>query len=181
MSTQRFTKSGLPYMPIGQAHTLETIYARSIEEGECWIWQGTMCKTAPVLRHGRKIYPVRRYIAELLQGKRTAGLFAHMCCGNLNCVAPDHIRLYTRKQLQQSTAARTGYGSNPARVAKLKRSAEHRYQRAQEQIDAIRNAEGSMRQIARDTGVCFDVVRRIRNGETYQPANNPWMGLGARA
>ncbi|MEN9887222.1 MAG: hypothetical protein RL758_1800 [Pseudomonadota bacterium] len=177
---QRLTRGGFPFMAPHQAHTLETIHARCVEEGDCWIWLSTKCKQAPVLRHERKVWPVRRYVAEVLQGKRARGLFAHTCCGNLDCVAPDHIRLFTRRQLQLVTAERTQYGKSPVRSAKLRRAAQARQGRTPEQVEAIRQAEGSMRQVARDFGVCFDVVRRIRHGDTYRQANNPWSGLASQ-
>ena len=173
----RVNKQGFPIKRKGESHTIESIKERCIEEGDCWLWQGAYSHSAPVLRHQRKVLPVRRYIAEFLQGKDTYQRFAHVKCGDLSCVCPDHIVVYTRAKLQKETAARVGYAQRPERNYKLSKAAMARNKRTQEEIDAIRNATGSIRQIARDLGYNFSVVQKIRNGTSYRQVNNPFSGL----
>jgi hypothetical protein len=60
---------------------------------------------------------------------------------------------------------------------KISLSAKARHNRTQEQIDAIKNATGSIRQIARELGFTFSVVQKIRNGTSYREASNPFLGL----
>lgn len=172
----RVNNPGFPIKPKGAVHTRETIYARVVEEGDCWVWQGSYSHKAPVIRHMDKVVPVRRFIAEHLQGKSVANRFVTTTCGNMNCVCPEHVIVVTRSKLQKLTAERTMFHIRPDRRMKLQLAAQRRFQRPVEQIEAIRNATGSTRQIAREMGINLSVVQKIRNGISYSTMN-PFAGL----
>lgn len=161
----------------GQVHTLDTIRERTVEEGNCWLWLAGTSHGTPALRHDGKIMQVRRYIFTHLLGRETHGRLVSMSCDNLTCVHPDHIVLQTRTQLQQRTAKRTKYGLNPARKAKIAKAKQKQSPLTPERVREIRQMEGSMRSIARQTGIHFSVVRHICNGTSWREATNPFSGL----
>lgn len=164
----------------GQTHTLATIQERTVEEGDCWLWQAGKSHGTPALRHDGRIVQVRRFIAEVLQGRTVpGGRMVSMTCDNLDCVNPAHIGIYTRKQLQQRTAARTQYGSDMARNLKIARIKQQASSLDWQKVREIRAMEGSIRQVARELGMNFDTVRLIRQGITWKEAS-PFAGLFTR-
>jgi hypothetical protein len=165
------------YAPI----TLDLILAKSIEEGDCWIWQGGCGHGTPHISENRRAVPVRRWIAQHHLAKNVAGMLATNSCGNPLCVSPDHVLVVTRARLQQLTVDRLRYHLNPARNAKLSAAARARSKFSPELIEQIRHAEGPQRAIARAFGVSFDTVNKIKAGKTYKTYGSPWQGLGARA
>lgn len=165
-----------PNLKPGQVHTMETIKARTVEEGDCWLWQAGTSHGTPALRHDGRIMQVRRYIFTQLLGRETQGRFVTMRCDHLNCVNPDHIVLQTRHQLQQRTARRTQYGSNPARNLKIARAKQAASHLTWERVREIRAMEGTSRGIARALGMTFSTVHMIRLGASWQEAG-PFMGM----
>lgn len=163
-----------PHEPITLAH----IKARSIEEGDCWLWQGAQSKgCAPVIGWGGRPVGVRRHIAEHIQGKRVNGLLASTCCGNQRCVAPAHISMKTRKQLQMATAALTGYAANMDRRVRISNAKRATAKLNEEIAREIRYADGSQRAIAKRFGVSFDTVNKIKRGLIWREYSSPWAGL----
>jgi hypothetical protein len=177
MATQ---KRKTPMRKRGNPHTLESIHARCEEVGDCWEWQGALSNGRPQLRSAdQKVVSVRAYIAHTLQGQPARDdRYVTFKCGNPQCVNPDHFATVTRATLQKMTAERTGYAAHPARRAKLSKAATARVGKVTpEQVANIRAMDGTMRGISRETGISFDVVRKIRNGVTYRQVGNPWAGL----
>ncbi len=168
---------GFPIRKPHQPITLEMIQARTVEEGECWIWQGALSHGQPALNWNRKTTNVRRYMAENVMGLKVKGRLASTCCGNGACVAPHHVSIKTRKQLQTATARNTRYGDNLARKIKLAEAARSRSKLTLEIAQQIREAEGPQRAIAKRFGVAFDTVNKIKNGVTWRDYSSPWAGL----
>lgn len=161
----------------GQVHTLDTIRERSVEEGDCWLWQAGKTHGTPALRHAGRIIQVRRYIIEVLQGRPVPkGKLVSSCCDNLDCVNPDHIRIFTRAQLQAHTAKRTQYGDNPVRSMRLARAKQAASKLTWDQVREIRAMDGTDRGIARELGVNFSTINHIRRHKTWREAN-PFAGL----
>jgi hypothetical protein len=168
------------YKPLcyGCTHTLDSIKERCIEEGDCWLWQGGKSHGAPYIRHEGKSVPVRRYIAEsILKMPNLEGRLVASSCGHLECVSPDHIVVYSRKQLQKATAKRTQYGKDLLRRYKLANLARSRSRLNIDIARQIREAEGPQRAIAKAFGVSFDTVNKIKNGRTWQEFDNPFLRL----
>jgi hypothetical protein len=164
-------------LPNGSVHTMETITERCEEEGECLIWQAGKSHGTPALRHDGRIMQVRRYIFEVLQGKTVPkGMLISFTCDNIDCVHPEHIRMFTRKQLQARTTKRTQYGANPARSLRLAKAAQARSSITWDQVREIRAMDGTARGIARELGLAFSSVNCIRNHRTWKE-NSPFAGL----
>jgi DNA invertase Pin-like site-specific DNA recombinase len=122
--------------------------------------------------------PVRRWIARNVLGLKVDGLLASTKCGNPLCVEPSHIEMKTRAKLQKDTSDRLQYQQNPVRNYKLALAARARSPHSPELIEKIRNMEGTHKGIARELGISFDVVNRVKNGTGYKTyTNNPWAGL----
>lgn len=172
----RVNNIGFPIRNNGEPVTMDLIKDRIIEEGDCWIWMGAYSHTAPAVRDGDKVVQVRRLIAEKFLGKKINGLFAVPKCKNSECVCPDHIRIVSRATLNKMTIEKTQFHLRPDRIAKLKLAAQKRYNIDMNKVEAVRKAEGSGRQIAKDFGMNLSVVQKIRNGAHYQ-IGNVWAGL----
>lgn len=167
-------------LPYGAVHTLETIRERTEEEGDCWLWQAGKSHGTPALRHEGRSMQVRRYIFEVLQGKTIPkGMLISSGCPHLDCVNPEHIRRFTRTQLQRHTAKRTQYGANPLRCMRLARAKQEASELTWERVREIRAMEGTDKGIARALDMNFSVVNCIRKHKTWRESNNPFAGLMA--
>lgn len=164
-------------LPTGAVHTMETITERCEEEGECLIWQAGKSHGTPALRHGDRTVQVRRYIFEVLQGKKVPkGMLISFCCDNIDCVHPEHIRMFTRKQLQARTVKRTQYGANPVRSLRLAKAAQARSDMTWDRVREIRAMDGTDKGIARELELPFSVVNSIRKHRTWKEAS-PFAAL----
>lgn len=164
----------------GQVHTIDTIRERTVEEGECWLWQAGKSHGTPALRHDGKSIQVRRYILEVLQGQPVPKrLLVSSRCENIDCVNPDHIHMFTRSGLQAHTAKRTQYAANPMRNIRLARAKQAASKLTWERVREIRAMDGTDREIARELGLNFSLVNCIRKHKTWREVNNPFFGLMA--
>lgn len=160
---------------------LNRIKGRSIEDGDCWIWQGgaTGRSKTPMMRKvvGGPGEAVRRIIARDVQGKAIDGRVVTTTCGNPSCVAPEHVLVATKRALGRLNVARTGYTSNPARNAKISRVARERWGKLDaEQVADIRAAK-SAREAAERHGISKSVASGIRAYRTWKDYSSPWAGL----
>jgi len=161
-------------------HTIESLMAKTIEEGECRLWTGYTQKNNPQIMHKKKMVLVRRLILKL-QGK-TVGKTDHASttCGVCGCVEPTHLILRTHSE----HASMMGLSSNRkrlARAAKLadwarKNTAKLTIQIARE----IRASDESGPVLAARFGVQRGMISRIRRGQAWREfGGNPFAGLGA--
>lgn len=160
-----------------QAPTMELIEAKSHWDGDCLVWDGGVAHNAPYMAVQKKSTPVRRWIAENIQGKKTKGMFVTFTCHCNMCVNPDHIAVMTRAKLQKLHADRLQYATNPVRCAKLSKAARARFKTTEEDVEKARNDPRSIRVVAAEIGRSFDFVQKIRSGETWKKYDNPFAGL----
>lgn len=177
-----------PPLPEGEQHTMETIRARCVEEGDCLIWQGGKAHGSPYLMAKidgkRKSMAVRRYIAEVLQGRTVPpGRVVSMGCDCLDCVNPDHIRVYTRQQLVTRSANRTRFGEDPARKAKISAKKREQSKLTWNDVQEIRASSESSRTMSRRTGIPFATIQGIRAYRTWvdHASVNPFSQLIRKA
>lgn len=168
-------------LPDGARHTMETIAARCIEEGDCMLWDGAIANPSkPVLQDGRKVVAVRRYIFTELLGKKVKPRhLVSFTCDNDLCVHEDHIDQMTRSEMLKRAVERTQYHLRPDRTAKLQIAARERSQYGADLVDQVRNEEGSYTQIAERLGLKKSFVADVRSQRHWKPTN-PFVGLGAR-
>lgn len=162
--------------------SIEAIYARCVEEGDCWLWQGPLDDNGtPIMRlnGSRKLHSVRRHILQL-NGKQLGALRATNTCNVQSCVNPEHAVGWTMAQLIKRAADTTGYARNPARNAKIAMKKRLHSPLTPELIQEIRLSPESGRAIAIRLGHCQATVQAIRAHETWKDYSGPFAGLGAR-
>lgn len=161
-------------------HTLESLRARCIEEGDCWLWQGAATGGVPSIGFKGKTVYVRRYILEVLQG-RSLGHKQRTTptCFNHLCINPEHIMLTSRSIIQKRWTNHAGYMQAPARRLKITVSRRERSPYSLETVQKVHDMEGTMSQraIARTLGTSRNFVQKLLSGKSWQPLNNPWAGL----
>lgn len=171
-------------LPNGARHTLETIAERCVKSGRCLIWQGATTGgdhfEVPAIKDQGKTVPLRAYIfTELLGQTVPAGKVVSYRCKNRLCVEAKHIKAMTRSEVTSHAAELTGYHLRAGFVAKCRAAGRKACGIDPGIVETARNAEGSNRQIARETGLSRHVVDGIRSGRTWVMPN-PFAGLGTR-
>lgn len=71
--------------------SLSELQARTIQQGECWIWQGAFAGDYPCIRRGGKLYKVHRLAWEILNEQSMEASDAMHRCNNKGCINPLHI------------------------------------------------------------------------------------------
>lgn len=165
----------------GEPITLELIEAKCIDDAGCWIWQGAFQQNTPRMSagHGLQQIQVRRWVAEEM-GHKIAGMYVAASCNNPRCVAPDHVLVLTRQQVQQRSADLLRYHSRPARTAKLSAFQRSRSEFTEENIEFVRLLCERMpqKEVARRLCMNFDHVNKIVRGKIWKTyTNNPFAGL----
>jgi hypothetical protein len=167
-------------MPIELPKTLDRIKRDIVEEGECWIWTGSLggrSKVPQIKIGGRAgtVMAVRRLVACIKLGRwLESHEYVSNTCGEKNCVNPDHVKITTPKQ-KAKLAAERGAFSRPDRAAKVIASRVNQ-KASDEVIQQVRNAPTAA-EAARITGLSRGYCARIRSGQNRSVAGNPWAGL----
>jgi len=156
---------------------LAAIHAKCTEEGDCWNWDGALHCGAPVARLGGKTYNVRRYMAEQLMGRNVAGKLAHTTCRNPRCVAPHHIEMITRLQLQRRTTIRTQHQQRASRNERIAMAARSRAALDPEKVEQIRASDMPSRALAAVLSVSQSTVLKARNYQSWKDYRGPFAGL----
>lgn len=161
--------------------TIEAIYERCIEEGECWIWQGPVdTHGTPIMRlnGSRKLHFVRRHILQL-DGTLLGSMRATNTCNTPRCVNPEHAVAWPMKKLIKRAAATTGYAGNPVRNSKIAARKRKLSPITPEQIEEIRSSPESGRAIALRLGYSKSTIQAIRAYDTWKCYTDPFYGLRA--
>lgn len=162
-------------------HTVESLQARTIEEGNCWLWQG-YCgnKTPQVMYHTqgkRKMYSVRRLIRELQTGRAQADGHYTNSCGNHLCVSPNHVLYKTVKNHLRDMAK----GRTHTPVTSFKKR-QVRIDLGLTKLDMkkaeeIRASNLKLRELAEEYKVNISMIKRIRTNKAWKPLSSPFAGL----
>lgn len=159
-------------------HTMETLLARTVEEGDCLLWDGYIGNNVPQVSHNGKVIAVRRLMLEL-QGKvLRPGDHASTKCRNPSCVHPEHIS--HRNKFQHAMAMLSAPRNEEVRAAKLAAFRRKTAKLDMEKAREIRCSDESGSVLAARFGVDKALVSRIRRGEAWREFSNPFAGLGAR-
>lgn len=150
------------------AYLAKALRERTIEEGDCLIWQGVYANGTPIVyvpmfEHGgkkRKYITVRKAMLQA-QGKMKRGLYASVCCNNTQCVAPEHARVVTASSLGKRNAA-AGTLRDPVRCAKISKSRQSQSPLTWADVDAIRASDKSQRVLAERYGVSKSAISLIK-------------------
>jgi hypothetical protein len=164
------------------AYLMDKIRSRSIECGDCLLWQGAGADKTPCMRlpGERSLVSVRRVVLEIA-GKWRAGMLATNTCGTAACVGEDHAIGVTRKALVKRAVERTAYHKRPTRNAKISAIARASGRLSPEAVADIRASDLPTRALAERHGVSQSTVWELVSGKTYRDYNpNVFSGLGAR-
>lgn len=150
------------------AYLSKALRERTIEEGDCLIWQGVYASETPIVyiplaEHGgekRRYITVRKAMLQA-QSKLKRGLYASVCCGNPQCVAPAHVRAVTASALGRRVAA-TGAMRDPVRCAKISESRQAQSPLTWADVDAIRASDEPQRVLAERYGVSKSAISLIK-------------------
>ena len=162
-------------------HTIESLRARCIEDGDCLIWQGgAYTNGSPRAHvHGERRTTSARAVWLVLHGKvQQPGKFAFSTCGNPLCMA--HAVFLTRAQIGKRVAALTGYAQNPARrerIALSKRATASPL--TPDQVHDIRYGPGLITEKAARHKVSEQTASAIVNGRRWRDYRNPFAQLAA--
>lgn len=157
-------------------HTVKSLLARTIEEGDCLLWTGYHGNKVPTVSHDGKLYPVRRLLSILAGKPHKDGTWYAPRCGCQSCVNPEHISALTTKQhmMKMGKAAK----GNPVRAAKVRA-----YRQSisiigtQERANEIRMSAENSRALAARFGVSKSTICNIRSGRAWKDISSPWAGL----
>jgi hypothetical protein len=162
-------------------HTIESLKARTIEEGDCWLWQGYIVNSTPqVIGYPdgkKKMVSVRRMLRELVTGqKQPDGHFGNTC-GNHQCVNPDHA-IWRGQDAHMRAMAKTRTVSTVT-AHKLR---QHRINAGFAKLDESKAQEIRMSSepapvLAERFGVSKSAISRIRRNEVWRILTSPWQGL----
>jgi hypothetical protein len=164
-----------------KALTLESIAARSIEDGDCLLWdRSTDTKGIPrmtvKLEDGKATtVQIRRAVWELKTGKKVpAGMRVTVSCGRKLCL--EHLELIPPGEVVSRTAQRADVQSKRV-LAGLK--SRERAKLDMETARYIREDDKTGAAIAQELGIAATTVSRVRRGVAWRESSNPFVGLGA--
>lgn len=163
------------------AHTLETLTARTVEEGDCLIWQGYISnKTPQVVSYpgGKKtMVSARKLMRELQIGKpQPKGSYGNTC-DNHNCVNPDHT-IWKSELVHMRYMAKKRVVSNVT-ASKLRqyRVDTGQVKLCESKAQEIRLSDESGPVLAERFGVSKSWINKIKRGEVWRVLSSPWQGL----
>lgn len=159
--------------------TIEKLFARCNEVGECWEWTGYITNNVPHVTHMGEMVPVRKLMLELSGRPVRDGAFAGCGCKNKPCVNPDHAVVRSPLQHMQKMAATPAH-NEAARVAKLVMHARRRAKLELSDVREIRLSVEPPIELAKQYGVSRQTVSRIQAGTAWREVASPFSGLGTR-
>lgn len=164
---------------------LDRIRMNSVDEGDCWLWEGYMSRNnTPYVyaknEQGKHVHtPARRAIAKET-GKFREGYVYYAVCGEARCVNPEHVRgapegVARRRILDRALSGR----SDLVRRQKITKARQTTYAKINmEAARDIRAWDGPARVKAEQYGISKSMVDRIRRGQAWvESAPNPFAGL----
>lgn len=141
---------------------LERVKARTVEEGDCWLWQGAKTGEGyPCMYMAGRSELVSRLVA--MEAGPLPKKMVSMSCHSKECVNPAHIRLMAWKQIAQESAKRGNQDSLSKRI-KLARHKRSQSKLKQADIPVIRNSNEPLKVMAERYGVSMEAISKIRRG-----------------
>lgn len=154
---------------------LSDLLARTVEEGECLIWQGfALHGQFPQWRLFNICWPVRRLLWVMTRGPVLPRHQIGVTCGNPLCVHPDHLQSRTRSRAQKGKVLSV---DRRARIAMARRA---KSQLTMEMVREIRASTEPCTVLDKQYGLAKGYASRIRCGDVWADTSNPFAGLGAR-
>lgn len=154
---------------------VQQILAKTVEEGDCLIWQGRIANGSPLVYVDGVYRTARRVLWEALHGPMKPGMNATCSCREPGCVKPEHLRAASVKQIAKQ-AGKEGKFSSLQRRAKIAAACRKRSQLTPEMVQRIRLADSGAA-IARELGICRSTASKIRRGDSWRTIGASVFGL----
>lgn len=162
-------------------HTVESLFARSEEVGNCIEWQAYFQNGTPYVQHGDRFMSVRALMMELMGNVYEERMFFGVNCDNKACINPEHIVARSMKSHAKHMAQKTDH-NGILRLAKLQKAAAKRRALTDDQVMQVLTDERTCKSIAKELGVSSSLIAKIKRGESSTMVvakNNPFWGLMA--
>ncbi len=157
-------------------HTVATLLAKCVEEGDCLLWQGrTTRQGVPCCKFEGRNCGVRRALWQLL-GRRTLhpGQVVSTRCGNPLCCNPEHLLATTAADLMRRRNRQAK--GEMLRVARMTATIRSRARLDLDQANQIRASDRPSAELAREVGVSTSMINSIRRGARWR-AGSPMGAL----
>jgi hypothetical protein len=160
--------------------TLESLRARVIAEGDCWLWQGYIQNKTPQVVHYpdgvKRMVSVRKLLRELQTGRQQPDGHYASTCGVSCCVSPDHT-IFRSLDTHMRTMGRRK--SSLTKAAKLReyRISTGQVKLSESKAQEIRLSEETGPVLAERFGVSRGLINRIKRGTAWRILSSPWQGL----
>lgn len=159
-----------------QLWTLERLQQeRTIEEGDCWLWQGGMSGpglTTPTMTFRGKVMSTYAAVWLLKTGCEHVpkGMRLWRTCREMRCVNPKHIKFGSTQAMRDDLVKQGAYVCSPSRKARITaavRSNHAKLKGSMEEARQIRNSNDSEKTLSDRHGISISRVNRIRNGKAW--------------
>ena len=119
---RKIPNAQLVHHPDALQRALELVAERTVEEGECLIWQGSHSNKTPTACIAGTARSLRPLLWMATRGRAVqSGRLVSMSCNVPGCVAPDHLWLTTRSAIVKRAAATNNGVSRSAKCAAVAR------------------------------------------------------------
>lgn len=162
---------------------LPWILARCKEDGDCVLWRlGTKDNGRPVykplLPDGRRpSIQVARVMWELTRGPIAPGLCVTFTCGNPRCL--HHLEAVTKGEIISRMWRRPD--NKARRTSAVTKTARQRGKLDMEKARYIRASRSTLKEIAQELGICWQLASRVRRGEAWKEPNPYAQLMGTRS
>lgn len=162
-------------------HTVESLKARTIVQGDCWLWQGYSANNTPQVGaypDGKKtMVSVRKLMRELLSGQPQPAGHYGQTCGNPLCVNPSHTLWRGEKSHMRHMAKKRKVTAVTAMKLREYRIKSGMAKIDEAQAEEIRMSNESGPVLAERFGVSKSWINKIKRGRAWRVLSSAWEGL----
>lgn len=170
----------LPTDDTARGELLGTIMARCIDDAGCLVWQGARNNAGhPVMRLQGRAMLVRRVVYELTVGPIAPGAKLITTCGCPGCVLGKHAIARSHRGMMQY-ASRQGRLASPLRTLKTAQAMRRKSRWSDADIEAFRNAPGSVLERAERFGMSPTYAYLVHRGEARLALSSPLSPMHLR-
>lgn len=159
------------------AYLMERIKAKTIECGDCLIWQGYCNRgTTPVININKVPTAVRRLVYLNEKGPVHPGWEVVGTCESPKCVSAEHMKQVTMADRRREMSRKRNSRQSLRAVQKMRTNhAKLTMEKARE----IRASDEPTMLLAQRYGVSGTLIGYVRSGRSWAEPS-PWNGLGER-
>ena len=161
--------------------TLDSLKARTIEEGDCWLWQGYLQNNTPQVASykdgGKRMVSVRKLLRELETGRPQPDGHYSNTCGNPLCVNPDHTLWRGQEAHMRAMVKKRKFSDVTANKLRSFRVNTGLAKLSETKAQEIRLSEETGQVLAERYGVSKSWINRIKRGEVWRVLSSPFAGL----